>query len=466
MFKKILNWFHPDEKVIFGRQVLFALSGLLIVNLFLVNFFSWQMMAISSVVVIAFLLTLKFTRPAFYLMLLLYPFIGWQITVGSINAPVVDFLGMAVLGAWILRLIFSSAKEKITWRDWPGIIFYGLFIVSAILSMFNAEFLFSGLKYILRPLIFLYLIFVILPFNLIKTKKQLQIALWLLIIAGIAVGLLGFVNVIIGGDTLFTSRALPYSFGDFNPVGGNQNAVAEIMIITLPLILYMLVEHRKHQQQSWLIVLIGWFLLVLFLTLSRSGLLALILQVFILLMVFLAPRVKKTRLFPLLVGIIIIPLVFYFGYWQNIDWVQSSNLNRLVLSELSFSAFLEHPIIGNGAGGFMNIVAQTFVFVVDFGDPLDSHGFIQKVMVEQGLFGLIGFMSFLIYIFTMLVRAYWCEDNKHQKFQLLCFIMLFAGIMLFQLFSTSYYLSRVWIPIAVILAGARLYQPKVFEKII
>jgi len=161
----------------------------------------------------------------------------------------------------------------------------------------------------------------------------------------------------------------------------------------------------------------------------------------------------------------VVPLALYSSVWKNVSWVQSSNYNRLVLSEISWNAFAESPWIGHGPGAFQDIVGNTFVFVVDFGDPLDSHGFVQKILVEHGGLGLLAYVAFLIALMLIFFVAWSQEKNKKEQMQLLSLFIMYIGIIVFELFSTSYYLSRVWIPIGIALAAVAVYKGKKNELV-
>ncbi len=63
---------------------------------------------------------------------------------------------------------------------------------------------------------------------------------------------------------------------------------------------------------------------------------------------------------------------------------QSSNSTRLMLTQIAMQVFETSPIFGGGAGTFLERVGSTQVFLIEYGDPLDSHGFIQKIAAETG----------------------------------------------------------------------------------
>ncbi len=463
----LLNFWHKEKLAeLSAKWLLSSLFVLVLFNLIAVNLIDWKLLGFINVVIIGVAAGIFLNQWLFYLMIFLYPYIGWQFVWGSVNVPYVDLMAILVLVGFIVKTMVNWKTAKPRLKDFPGVLFIVAFLLSGLLSMFNAEFIGLAIKYLLRPLAFFYLMFVYLPFNLIKTSDQFKRVLKIMIVTGLIVGFLGALSVLFSNNQSFIGRAVPFNFSGFEPVGGNQNAVAEIIVVTLPLILFLLPQTHSYRGQGWWLLSIIFLLLILLLTLSRSGYLALLLEIIIFSVFWLKKRIKPKVFWSTLVLIIAIPLTIYFSVWQNIDFVQSSNVNRLALSEIAWNAFLEHPIIGNGVGSFMNIIGATFVYVVDFGDPLDSHGFVQKLIVEQGILGLISFCGLLIYIITSLVRAYFQAFREQERYYILCLIMLTVGIIFFELFSTSYYLPRMWIPLGVVLAGLRIYHPKSVERFI
>jgi hypothetical protein len=63
----------------------------------------------------------------------------------------------------------------------------------------------------------------------------------------------------------------------------------------------------------------------------------------------------------------------------------------------------------------------------------------------------------LLYFFRAYFRAIRAEDNHREKFVLAALLMMLSGLVLFELFSTSYYIARMWLPVGVGLAAVRIY---------
>jgi O-antigen ligase len=93
-----------------------------------------------------------------------------------------------------------------------------------------------------------------------------------------------------------------------------------------------------------------------------------------------------------------------------------------------------------------------------YGDPLDSHGFGQKVLAENGILGTISFLLFVVVIFSRIYSGV-VNNREDHKLLLPLFISSF-GIFFYQIFNTSYYKGRVWLPITIALVAVNLISNK------
>jgi len=312
----------------------------------------------------------------------------------------------------------------------------------------------------LRPLLFFYLMFVVLPWHAIDTKKVFFRIVKIFFYVGIAVSLLGLASLIFTPGPWYTHRAVPYQIGDWNPLGGNHNAVAEVMLTAIPLGLLLYFNEPEFKKRNYYIVAIGFLVMILLLTFSRSGWLGLMFEMGIIWAIRQMPKVKKETVIGIVLAILVAVPLLYFLVWNQMDWVAESNRNRLLMTDISLNNFLKHPAIGNGLNTFQSLVGNTQVYVVEFGDPLESHGFLQKLLVETGLFGTLAFLSFVGYLFYVFLTAYNRAAEERQRLTAMCLLMMFTGLFVMELFSTSYFIATIWLPIGVGLAGTRLIREK------
>ena len=279
-----------------------------------------------------------------------------------------------------------------------------------------------------------------------------------MLVVGILVSILGLLSVFFPQEAAWSvPRAMPFSIAGFNPLGGNQNAVAEVLVISIPIAMILFLISEKIKKRGLYILAIALMMIVLLLTFSRAGWLALMVELLILFFIKYRHKINRNVIIALVLMMIFIPLIMYFTIWSQLDWMESSNANRLLLTNISWHSFLEHPIIGNGLNSFQRIVGQTFVYRVEFGDPLDSHGFIQKIATESGFLGVLTFVLLLGYVFYKNISAYAHAKFLSHKLVVLCFLMLISGIVVFELFSTAYFLATTWLPLGISLAAAKLY---------
>jgi O-antigen ligase len=136
----------------------------------------------------------------------------------------------------------------------------------------------------------------------------------------------------------------------------------------------------------------------------------------------------------------------------------SSTENRWLLTEISLEAYQNKPYLGYGSGQFINLVSNNIRFTAKYGDPIDSHGVLQKVLAETGVFGLAAWAFILLTLIKISYQALSKYYNKNPW--LLPLILAGAGGLFFQFFNTSYYKGKVWLPIALTLAAVRLLDAK------
>lgn len=464
MRQDIKKFFLALETKQFLRILAIAVVLIAVFSLVAINFLDADKILLIDLAILILFIFCEIPFFGFCVMALFYPFVNWQFVLGSVNLPYVDLLALILFLAMAIRALVDyslrTTPRKITIRQiFPGIIFAGCFVLSSALSIINNEFFWSAVKYLLRPILFFYLMFVVLPYHLIDNKERLKIVLRVMLAVGLLVTALGICAILYApGQGWGIHRAVPFSFGGFNPLGGNQNAVAEVLVAMIPIAFILFLMSEKIKQRGWYVLAIMFMVLVLLLTFSRSGWLALLVELLILFFIKYRHRVNKYVVLAIVLLLIVIPLILYFSVWSKIDWIETSNANRLLLSGIAFNSFLDHPIIGNGLNTFQQIVGRTFVYRVEFGDPLESHGFLQKILTESGLLGIISFGLLLGYMLVRYVRSYLSAKFFSHQMIIACFLMMFAGIAVFELFSTSYYLANAWLPIGIGLSGARLYE--------
>lgn len=446
----------------------YIMSLLLVVFGFTLAFYSF--LNAANLIMLDLLLVLsglffKWPNWGLYSVAFLTPFWGWQYISTSVNIPYVDFFVLALFCAMVLRTAVAGLIKLEGGRidgficlkkffAWP---YFVAFFVACFISLLNSPDIFIGVKYLLRPLIFFYLMFVLLPINIIQTKKVLKRVLIAFLASGALAAVSGLMTVLLTQGGLFARRAQPYPFFGVNLLGGNWNALAETLVVAIPCALIFYFAVRKLRTRGYFVLLAMFLISILLLTLSRAGWLALFFQFLILLFGFMRKSMLNKKVVLLLVlSLLVLSLVYVF-FWGQISAVRGSDSSRWLMTSVAWYNFTNHPIIGNGLNTFNDLVGKTFIYAVEFGDPLDSHGFGQKLLAETGVLGLISFVILLGVLFRDLLKSYLASAGE-SKLMILLLIVMAAGVVFFQLFSTSYYLAKMWLPLGVCLAGAKLYK--------
>ena len=436
-----------------------------------------------------------------YLMVLFFSFVGLQFFFGQdYNLPLIDIIASLVFIAWILRYFFERKNFKKSLIIFPGWPIFALFIVVNLISLFNSYDLFLSLKYILRPLAFFYFAFLVLPNNTINSYKILKNVLWIFLSLGIFAAAIGIFSLFLDFGELIP-RAKPIAVAGWAPLGFNHNALAELLIAIIPLNWLLIILSKKETIKKVLLLILILMISILLLTFSRTGWICLFLE--ILFFWYFIYREQTKKLFKKIpsLAFLILPIAFIFFLLMfqlltsSVGW--QANENRLFLNEISYEAFLNHPIIGNGAGTFISLVRTNPAYILEYGQPLDSHGVIQKIAVESGILGLIAFLAFVFYILRKLFLAFknacsigdQLQENRFRNLSteqagkfgmtkedektpsrlqsgylnysqeiLFAFFIVALASFVFQLFSTSYFIANFWLPIGIALAAAKIVE--------
>ena len=380
----------------------------------------------------------------------------------GLYAPVVECFAVVLIIAWIVSRIRQYLQgEKIT-IHLPGLWLFLLFIGSAMLSLLSVSSadLAIGIKYIYRVLLLWYVGYLVLGVHIIQTKKILHTSLLILAVVGLSGAVMGALSFFTGAWQIYAfPRATPFVIPWLNiaPFGTQHIFLAEVITTTIPIWLYMWYKERSQTKKQWYAgISIGMFIIGLS-TLSRAAWVTMAIE--LLLFVWLLRKKIPWRAYSKhgIVGtMLLIPLGVYLGYFLLTSYAASSSTAaRVALTEVAWLLFQEHPIVGNGVGSFVPLITESYAFRLDFGDPLDAHGIIQKIGAEQGIIGLITFFIFFGWIAYHIYKKY-TQKAYTTESRLLSFVCLFLLLspFIFQLFNTQYYSSKMWVPIAICIAAS------------
>lgn len=426
----------------------------------------------ALVAVIVLLIAWRAPYAVFYTTIFVAPFIGWVVSLstgtiqvgervfgGSIDVPMSDLLALIALASWAFRLLFIWQKRKqADWKPWlPLGISFGLLVAAhflSILSIAEPNPLFV-VKYALRPVLFSYMAWVLLPTNFLRSRRRFVTTLGILITSGMLFALDGFRSLFVFDTALHRARPLPM-FG-VSPIGINHNVLAEWLVFVAPLALCLAELCQEKKQKRLLYVLAAFMTLIALLTFARSAWITLILQAGVLAYFNYRQAVRK-HVRELVTGLMVLsPLAVYMVIFSSRTEIQGSTDARAMLAGIAWSLFKNSPWIGVGAGTFVDRVGATWLFTYEFGAPLDSHGILQKLVAETGLLGLLAFAG-VLFVLGRWVWNMWksFKVDSFERRAFACLVVAMVGAFSYQIFNTTYWSAKLWLPVGIALAGGRI----------
>ena len=429
---------------------------------------------------VCFVFCFRYIYSAFYFGLLLIPFSGWLLSIpmnapfigdrafgGSIDLTAVDVILSFVILAWILKaIILTKTRKDRAWEIHPPLLFPFLALVLAhVVSAFSSAQPdpLLVLKYAFRPVLFSYVAWVLLPTHLIRSRRRLIDVCGIVAVFGTLFALIGLVSMAYPLEGLPIGRARPLELFGQTLLGENQNSLADVLIWTLPLTLALRLLVRDLRVRRVAGIAAGIQLLAGICTFTRTFWIAGAFEIFVFGLLSAREVIERHRRTITLGVIAMIPFAVAIAYYWVSPTAQSSNTTRQMLLEIAWNLFRDSPWIGVGAGTFVDHVAWTRLFSIEFGLPLDSHGIIQKLGAETGLFGLISFSWIWLAVIQMVYRVWKKLSDPLEKALLACIASSAVGAFVYQLLNTDYWTARLWLPLGILCAYLAMVQRKTAE---
>ncbi|MDD4994916.1 MAG: O-antigen ligase family protein [Patescibacteria group bacterium] len=462
---------HGEER---GRMIWFWLSLIFLVAAFVVLGYPLTLLGVLVIAALA-LVFIKYHRFGLYILIFLSPFIGLVVKLptgdlgvaseffaGSLDFPLVDGIAMILFAAWLMKSLYLWKVKKFDrWQIYfPGIMFFGAFIFVALASVSMAgESWMQSLKYCIRPIMFFYLMYLVLPYNLIRSREIFQRCLQFFYSAGIISAMIGFVSLFILPATGLLRRATPIGFFGVSPLGENHNLLAEILVAAFPIGMILFRQAKDKWTSLGLILGNILILIIALLTFARTAWIAIALEILIYLVLVYRKELQRYLKYIFVPILLVLPFMIYMYVFSTSYVAQSSTQTRLMLSEIALNLLQSSPILGHGAGMFVENVANTYLFTLEFGQAMDAHGVLQKVGAEMGIAGLLALAFMFGFIIVRLLRSYLLLPATSQgRYIVISCLVMAAGSMTYQLFNTNYYSPKLWIPLALALAATKVFR--------
>ncbi len=426
-------------------------------------------------IALAVALAFRYTYAAFYLSIFLTPFLGIVVSIptgdlafgarafgGSIDVSLAEVVFFCVIAAWALKLLFLWWRRRDqNWKPrWPLLAAYIPLVGAHAASMFSVlePDPYLVMKFTLRPVLFDYIAFIALPVNLLRSRRRLVVALGAFAAVGTIAALNGLVAMFFPGADGFLSRAHPLDIFGVPALGENHNELAELLVATTPFTLALSRLVKSPQAQRLFMGSAVFQGIIGILTFTRTIWIVFMLEAVF--MVWTAWREAARRhLSSIVLGaVVLLPLAIGMVFYSLSTTAQGSNSTRLMLSQIAFEVFQSSPLFGGGAGTFLPRIGSTQVFLLEYGTPLDSHGFIQKLAAETGMLGLVAFLVLLVWAVHHSCRVFAAIHSTSLREVALLFMTGAGGVFVYELFNTSYWNGKMWLPLGLLIAGLAVLQ--------
>jgi len=421
---------------------------------------------------VAMAFTLRYTQIAFYAGVILTPCLGILLSLptgrwlfglrafgGSIDVSLGEVILFFVLAAWSIKLVALWRIRRETHRLplWPVAEAYLFLFFAHLASSFSPLKPDAALvtKFAFRPVLFNYLAFILLPVNLIRSRRRLMAVLVLLAGVGTLAALNGLISIFFPVDAShLLGRAHPLPIFGTHALGDNQNELADLLIFTAPATYALVYLMRSDVRRNRLLIVASLFqVAICLLTFTRTAWIVLLLQMLLLLSTDWRESIKRYAREVALIGLVLLPLSAVMLSLSLSSTAQSSLSTRLMLSQIAAQVFSSSPWLGGGAGTFVERVGSTRVFILEYGDPLDSHGWIQKLAAETGLLGLIALLGLYTQLVWVYLKGWRAITGYAERKVYLLLLAGAAGALIYQLFNTDYWTGKMWLPVGLALAG-------------
>lgn len=428
-------------------------------------------------VVAALIFTFRYTYIVFYVAVALTPFLGVMVSLptgalqigrrafgGAIDTSLAEAVLFAVLAAWALKLVLLwRGRRDVNWRPkLPLIGSYAFLFLAHVASAFSPlePDRVLAMKYALRPVLFDFLAFIALPVNLIRSRRRFIITLSVFAGVGFFAALNGFVSVFFPTDSsALVGRAHPFPMFGIHALGENHNELADLLVVIVPFTLALAELARNPRMRRLLFFAAGFEFVIGLLTFTRTAWIVFAAEGLVLGATVWRAQVKKHLAKLALAAVILLPLAVAMAAYSVSMTAQSSNSTRLALTEIALELFRSSPWIGAGAGTFVDRVGSTRVFLLEYGDPLDSHGFLQKLAAETGVLGLAAFGIVLVHLGSIVLRGVRRFRIPSASAAWILLAVGCGGEILYQLFNTDYWTGKMWLPIGLLLAAWNVLEP-------
>jgi O-antigen ligase len=356
--------------------------------------------------------------------------------------PTMVVLSLVVVGMFSLLIRFGTNRERRLFYSPVNVyilLFGGIFLIAALTSVMPSESVLTGLVTVVFAL------FAIVFDNAVTTRKQADLAVRLLVLAGALVALFGvyqylFYNPATAGawvdsDMFSSITNRVYSTLD------NPNVLSEYLLLVIPLTAACVLTGKTWRQKAFYFCCLLTMVVCMIVTFSRGGYLGLLLAAAVFL-VMLDARFIFAGAVAIAALYFILPQTVVERFTSIGNLSDSSTSYRVYIWYGTIAMLKDYWFsgIGPGAGAF-NMIYPAYSYNT-IAAP-HAHNLYLQLMCDAGITGLVLLLLILIGFFRMTLGAFSKTRDKTSRIFLIASVSSVSGFLLQGMTDYSFYNNKV-----------------------
>jgi len=270
-----------------------------------------------------------------------------------------------------------------------------------------------------------YAVLCFLVVQLLRRTSQVQILAWVFSIYGTAVASFALIQGISSSGKIYWMRTPRFGGWIYGPyVNHNHYAGLMEMLVPIPLLL-SLQDHIQDQHRKMAIAAASVMASSIFLSGSRGGMAALLVQLVVLAAFVLRRNKKKIGRSAMALGlfaVIVIGLLTWLGGSEVVKRLATihqetqtelSGGTRVDMDSDAMKMFSQKPVLGWGLGAFPDVYPQFRSFSTNFFVNAAHNDYLQ-LLVEMGVLGFVAMLWFVVAMYRGAIRKVgkWTSDTN------------------------------------------------------
>lgn len=388
--------------LILAQMVVLALSAYL-------DFFPFYL--IIGVVLLSIVSIKSFNEPYFAILILMIAIIidaliPFKFKSTGPSLLVAEFFLLLFVPIIFIKFIYDTQNKKsenLLWI-WLPFLFWSL-LIGLLIGVDKIKIISFWKNFFAGYFVFaIVLLFVV-------NKKQLINLLKAIVLWGFTLALLEIKVILEVGGLVAGIMGLFLNKNLLSVGWGKSNYLAAFFVVIIPTTISYLLYTQKKFSKFLLTVLLLFMFFAMTLTLSRGGILALLITLLILI-----PKVLNRKYFlPIFIVFLIVTLIVLLNplTYILIDRISTLESSNSVYTRINFykdvwNAFLSHPITGVGLGN----LGHYSKFILGPELSPSAHNIILGALGELGIIGTIFYLSIFILLTTKIYRNYKAEKDE------------------------------------------------------